>query len=104
MDCSVFFNRNCFCSILHVFFTLITSVHKVDLPVYLISSLLLRLEQKGHGIPESLIKDVKNIAHEFFDLPYEEKIKIKLSPAAGYRFVYWNSMQHNFFCLIKNTY
>ncbi|KAJ6419844.1 hypothetical protein OIU84_029880 [Salix udensis] len=40
---------------------------------------------KGHGIPDSLIKDVKNVSHKFFDLPYEEKMKIKLSPAAGYR-------------------
>ncbi|GAY50287.1 hypothetical protein CUMW_125460 [Citrus unshiu] len=40
---------------------------------------------KGHGIPESLINDVKNITQKFFDLPYEEKIKIKLTPATGYR-------------------
>ncbi|KAI9166119.1 hypothetical protein LWI28_026590 [Acer negundo] len=40
---------------------------------------------KGHGIPESLFNEVKIIAHEFFDLPYEEKLKIKLTPAAGYR-------------------
>ncbi|KAH8503335.1 hypothetical protein H0E87_014565 [Populus deltoides] len=40
---------------------------------------------KGHGIPDSLIKDVKNVTRKFFDLPYEEKLKIKLSAAAGYR-------------------
>ncbi|KAK3221831.1 hypothetical protein Dsin_008856 [Dipteronia sinensis] len=40
---------------------------------------------KGHGIPESLIKEVKQITRTFFDLPYEEKLKIKLTPAAGYR-------------------
>ncbi|KAK2657526.1 hypothetical protein Ddye_010578 [Dipteronia dyeriana] len=40
---------------------------------------------KGHGVPESLFNEVKIIAHEFFDLPYEEKLKIKLTPAAGYR-------------------
>ncbi|KAK0603080.1 hypothetical protein LWI29_001181 [Acer saccharum] len=40
---------------------------------------------KGHGIPESLIKEVKQITRKFFDLPYEEKLKIKLTPAAGYR-------------------
>ncbi|KAK2657527.1 hypothetical protein Ddye_010579 [Dipteronia dyeriana] len=40
---------------------------------------------KGHGIPESLIKEVKQITRTFFDLPYEEKLKIKLIPAAGYR-------------------
>ncbi|KAJ4714823.1 2-oxoglutarate (2OG) and Fe(II)-dependent oxygenase superfamily protein [Melia azedarach] len=40
---------------------------------------------KGHGIPESLVNEVKKISHEFFDLAYEEKLKIKLTPAAGYR-------------------
>ncbi|XP_071701656.1 homoarginine-6-hydroxylase 2-ODD-C23.1 [Rutidosis leptorrhynchoides] len=40
---------------------------------------------KGHGIPDSLIKEVRDITHKFFDLPYEEKIKIKLSDATGYR-------------------
>ncbi|KAK2657529.1 hypothetical protein Ddye_010581 [Dipteronia dyeriana] len=40
---------------------------------------------KGHGIPESLVNEVKRITHEFFDLTYEEKLKIKLTPAAGYR-------------------
>ncbi|KAJ6907569.1 2-oxoglutarate-dependent dioxygenase [Populus alba x Populus x berolinensis] len=40
---------------------------------------------KGHGIPDSLIKDIKNVTRKFFDLPYEEKLKIKLSAAAGYR-------------------
>ncbi|KAL5753022.1 hypothetical protein ACOSP7_023197 [Xanthoceras sorbifolium] len=40
---------------------------------------------RGHGIPASLIKEVKNITHTFFDFPYEEKLKIKMTPAAGYR-------------------
>ncbi|KVI02704.1 Non-heme dioxygenase N-terminal domain-containing protein [Cynara cardunculus var. scolymus] len=40
---------------------------------------------KGHGIPDSLIKEVRDMTHEFFDLPYEEKLKIKLSDATGYR-------------------
>ncbi|KAF2295341.1 hypothetical protein GH714_032607 [Hevea brasiliensis] len=40
---------------------------------------------KGHGIPDSLIKEVKNVSHRFFDLPYEEKLKIKMNAAAGYR-------------------
>ncbi|KAL8229227.1 hypothetical protein R6Q57_014127 [Mikania cordata] len=40
---------------------------------------------KGHGIPESLIKEVRDITHKFFDLPYEEKLKIKLSNETGYR-------------------
>ncbi|XVE82833.1 hypothetical protein DITRI_Ditri16bG0037400 [Diplodiscus trichospermus] len=40
---------------------------------------------KGHGIPESLMKEVRNITHKFFDLPYEEKLKIKMTAAAGFR-------------------
>ncbi|XVF15511.1 hypothetical protein REPUB_Repub09cG0160200 [Reevesia pubescens] len=40
---------------------------------------------KGHGIPETLVKEVRNMTHKFFDLPYEEKLKIKMTPAAGYR-------------------
>lgn len=43
-------------------------------------------EQKGHGIPDSLLKEVKELTRKFFALPYEEKIKIKMSPAKGYRF------------------
>lgn len=39
----------------------------------------------GHGIPDSLIKDVREIARKFFSSPYEEKLKIKLSPQTGYR-------------------
>ncbi|KAB1214765.1 hypothetical protein CJ030_MR5G017508 [Morella rubra] len=40
---------------------------------------------KGHGIPDSLIREVKNVAHKFFELPYEEKVKIKMSAASGFR-------------------
>ncbi|GMY11808.1 probable 2-oxoglutarate-dependent dioxygenase At3g50210 [Fagus crenata] len=40
---------------------------------------------KGHGIPDSLLKEVKSVAHNFFDLPSEEKIKIEMTPATGYR-------------------
>ncbi|XP_023883489.1 probable 2-oxoglutarate-dependent dioxygenase At3g50210 [Quercus suber] len=40
---------------------------------------------KGHGIPASLLKEVKTVAHKFFDLPYEEKIKIKMTAEAGFR-------------------
>ncbi|KAF2295365.1 hypothetical protein GH714_032670 [Hevea brasiliensis] len=43
------------------------------------------VQVKGHGIPDSLIKEVKNVSHRFFDLPYEEKLKIKMNAAAGYR-------------------
>ncbi|ESQ45576.1 hypothetical protein EUTSA_v10010531mg [Eutrema salsugineum] len=39
----------------------------------------------GHGVSESLIKKVKELTHRFFELPYEEKLKIKITPAAGYR-------------------
>ncbi|XP_028550802.1 probable 2-oxoglutarate-dependent dioxygenase At3g50210 isoform X2 [Dendrobium catenatum] len=40
---------------------------------------------KGHGIPDSLVKEVKNVTRKFFDLPCEEKVKIKMSPKTGYR-------------------
>ncbi|KAK7386411.1 hypothetical protein VNO78_26627 [Psophocarpus tetragonolobus] len=40
---------------------------------------------KGHGIPETLLKEVRDETRRFFELPYEEKAKIKLTPAAGYR-------------------
>lgn len=40
---------------------------------------------KGHGIPDTMIKEVRDIARNFFCLPYEEKLKIKISPKAGYR-------------------
>ncbi|XP_048335485.1 probable 2-oxoglutarate-dependent dioxygenase At3g50210 isoform X2 [Ziziphus jujuba] len=40
---------------------------------------------KGHGIPDSLMKEVKNLTRKFFHLPYEEKLKIKMTPATGYR-------------------
>ncbi|KAK9285777.1 hypothetical protein L1049_024978 [Liquidambar formosana] len=40
---------------------------------------------KGHGIPYSLIKEVRNATHKYFGLPYEEKIKIKMSAATGFR-------------------
>ncbi|CAG7869656.1 unnamed protein product, partial [Brassica rapa] len=39
----------------------------------------------GHGISESLMRKVKEMTHRFFELPYEEKLKIKITPAAGYR-------------------
>lgn len=45
-------------------------------------------EQIGHGISEDLINKVREITREFFKLPYEEKLKIKMTPSAGYRFVY----------------
>ena len=45
------------------------------------------VEQTGHGISESFMKKVKEMSHQFFELPYAEKLKIKITPAAGYRFV-----------------
>lgn len=47
--------------------------------------LLFVTEQKGHGIPDSLMKEVRNLTRKFFQLPYEEKLKIKMTPATGYR-------------------
>ncbi|KAG1358960.1 putative 2-oxoglutarate-dependent dioxygenase [Cocos nucifera] len=40
---------------------------------------------KGHGIADSLVKEVRDITHKFFGLPYEDKLKIKMTPASGYR-------------------
>lgn len=40
---------------------------------------------KGHGIPDLLVKEVRNVAHKFFSLPYEQKLKIKMSATTGYR-------------------
>ncbi|XP_050365797.1 probable 2-oxoglutarate-dependent dioxygenase At3g50210 [Argentina anserina] len=40
---------------------------------------------KGHGIPETLLKEVKNLTRKFFELPYEEKTKIKMTADKGYR-------------------
>ena len=55
---------------------------------------MLMFVQKGHGIPDSLLKEVKSVAHNFFHLPYEEKIKIKMNAAAGFRFISWNNILH----------
>ncbi|CAD6335691.1 unnamed protein product [Miscanthus lutarioriparius] len=40
---------------------------------------------KGHGIDESLMREVRNVTRKFFQLPYEEKLKIKMTPQSGYR-------------------
>ncbi|KAL6854408.1 hypothetical protein ACP4OV_019311 [Aristida adscensionis] len=40
---------------------------------------------KGHGISESLMIEVRDVVRKFFQLPYEEKIKIKMTPQSGYR-------------------
>ncbi|KAL4336300.1 hypothetical protein GQ457_07G023860 [Hibiscus cannabinus] len=40
---------------------------------------------KGHGIPDSLLKEVRNVTRNFFDLPCDDKLKIKLTPSTGYR-------------------
>ena len=44
------------------------------------------IEQRGHGMPDSLLKEVKELTRKFFELPYEEKTKIKMTSASGYRF------------------
>ncbi|KAL9464270.1 hypothetical protein AB3S75_001967 [Citrus x aurantiifolia] len=41
--------------------------------------------EKGHGTPETLIKEAKHIAHNFLDLPCKEKDQDQLTPGAGYR-------------------
>ncbi|TVU51152.1 hypothetical protein EJB05_02560, partial [Eragrostis curvula] len=40
---------------------------------------------KGHGISELLMLEVRDVLHKFFQLPYEEKIKIKMTRESGYR-------------------
>ncbi|XP_042395732.1 2-oxoglutarate-dependent dioxygenase 33-like isoform X1 [Zingiber officinale] len=40
---------------------------------------------KNHGIPDSLVKGVKDVTRTFFNLPYEDKLKIKLTAQSGYR-------------------
>ncbi|KAL6603200.1 hypothetical protein ACP70R_043561 [Stipagrostis hirtigluma subsp. patula] len=40
---------------------------------------------KGHGISESTMKEVRDVTRKFFHLPYEEKLKIKMTPQSGYR-------------------
>ncbi|KAL8124942.1 homoarginine-6-hydroxylase 2-ODD-C23.1 isoform X2 [Apium graveolens] len=39
----------------------------------------------GHGIPMSLVNEVRKLTHKFFSLPYEQKLKIKMTAATGYR-------------------
>ncbi|KAG8056388.1 hypothetical protein GUJ93_ZPchr0002g24995 [Zizania palustris] len=40
---------------------------------------------KGHGIAESMMTEVRDVTHKFFQLPYDEKLKIKMTPQSGYR-------------------
>ncbi|XP_028947877.1 homoarginine-6-hydroxylase 2-ODD-C23 isoform X1 [Malus domestica] len=40
---------------------------------------------KGHGIPKTLLKQVKNLTRKFFELPYEEKLNITMSADSGFR-------------------
>ncbi|TQD73714.1 hypothetical protein C1H46_040756 [Malus baccata] len=40
---------------------------------------------KGHGISKTLLKQVKNLTRKFFELPYEEKLNIKMSADSGFR-------------------
>lgn len=54
------------------------------------------IDQKGHGIPETLLKEVKNLTRKFFELPYEEKTKIKMTADKGYRFSGITFFKYNF--------
>ncbi|KAL6642982.1 hypothetical protein ACP70R_021163 [Stipagrostis hirtigluma subsp. patula] len=40
---------------------------------------------KGHGISESQMREVRDAAHKFFQLPHGEKIKTKMTSQSGYR-------------------
>ncbi|KXG19251.1 hypothetical protein SORBI_3010G029700 [Sorghum bicolor] len=40
---------------------------------------------KGHGICDLLMREVRDVAKQIFQLPYEEKMKIKMTPDSGYR-------------------
>ncbi|PPD80031.1 hypothetical protein GOBAR_DD23036 [Gossypium barbadense] len=40
---------------------------------------------KGHGVPQTLMNEVKDVTHKFFHLPLSEKLKIKMTPNTGYR-------------------
>ncbi|KAM3213580.1 hypothetical protein ACQJBY_066151 [Aegilops geniculata] len=40
---------------------------------------------KGHGIAEPLMAEVRDVTRSFFQLPLEEKRKIRLTPRTGYR-------------------
>ncbi|KAK9135886.1 hypothetical protein Syun_015216 [Stephania yunnanensis] len=40
---------------------------------------------KGHGIPDSLLKEVRDLTRNFFHLPYDEKQKIKMTAVTGFR-------------------
>lgn len=39
----------------------------------------------GHGVPSELIRKAHSVANEFFDLPIEEKMKIKKGEGANYK-------------------
>lgn len=43
--------------------------------------------QKGHGITETMMEDVKKLSKQFFALPTETKKEIELSPERGYRLI-----------------
>ncbi|XP_021714630.1 probable 2-oxoglutarate-dependent dioxygenase At3g50210 [Chenopodium quinoa] len=40
---------------------------------------------RGHGISDSHLKEVRDVVREFFNLPLEDKMKIKMTAATGYR-------------------
>jgi isopenicillin N synthase-like dioxygenase len=40
-------------------------------------------QQKGHGISESLMMEVRDVTRKFFQLPHEENLKIRTTPQSG---------------------
>ncbi|XP_057845666.2 2-oxoglutarate-dependent dioxygenase 33 [Cryptomeria japonica] len=40
---------------------------------------------KGHGVPDHILKEVRDLCREFFHRPSDEKEKIKMSSSTGYR-------------------
>jgi len=46
------------------------------------------------------MKEVRDVTRKFFHLPYEEKLKIKMTPESGYRFGYLNMSNFSLFCLV----
>lgn len=42
--------------------------------------------QKGHGVPGDLMQKVLDVSREFFMLPDEEKLTIKMSSSSHFRY------------------
>lgn len=37
----------------------------------------------GHGVPDAQIENMRAVSNRFFDLPLEEKLKVRRAPGAG---------------------